>query len=352
MEKTALFSVREIAGLIEGEIFGNPETLIFGLNRIEDVKSGELTFYSDKNFAKYLINILASCIIVPKDFDYPLPDSVSLIKVEKPYFSIVKILKYLESLKLKIHSFIHPTAIIDDTANVDETAYIGPNCVIGPNCLISKNVFLHSNITLYDNVNIGVDTILHSGVICCSETIIGNRCTIHPGVVIGSDGFGFIENNDGSYEKIPQLGNVIIEDDVEIGSNTTIDRALLGHTIIGKGVKIDNLCQIGHNVKVGENTAIVSQVGIAGSCTIGKRNRLGGQVGLAGHLETVDDVVVLAQSGVAKSIEKKGMYFGSPIKERLHAFKIEAVLNNLPEIVREIGQIKKSLENIQNDKKD
>ncbi|MFH1049721.1 MAG: UDP-3-O-(3-hydroxymyristoyl)glucosamine N-acyltransferase [bacterium] len=343
MEKNALFTVKEIAGLIEGEIVGNPEVNIYGLNRIEDVKQGELTFYSDKTFEKYLNNIQASCIIVQKDFKNDIPDYITIIKTENPYLGIVKILKYLDSLKPKNTSFIHPTAVVDETTKLDKTAYIGPNCIVGKNCAIAGNVFLHSNITLYENVEIGENTLLHSGVICCNDTKIGKDCIIHPGVVIGSDGFGYIEHKDGSYEKIPQLGNVIIEDDVEIGSNTTIDRALIGSTIIGKGVKIDNLCQVGHNVKIGENTALVSQVGIAGSCNVGKRNRLGGQVGLAGHLETADDVVILAQSGVAKSVEKKGMYFGSPIKERLHAFKIEAVLNNLPELARDVAQLKRDM---------
>ncbi len=341
MNKIALFSVKEIAELIHGEVVGNPDVVIFGLNRIEDVQKGEITFYVDKNFEKYLHNIQASCLIVPLDYEFNISNDVTLIKVEKPYFAIVKILQYLDSRIPKKTSFIHPSAIIDESANIDKSAYIGPYCIIGKNCKIHNNVILHSNITLYDNVEIGENTLLHSSVICCNDTKIGKDCIIHPGVVLGADGFGYIEHKDGTYEKIPQLGNVIIEDNVEIGSNTTIDRALMGSTLIGNGVKIDNLCQVGHNVKIGENSALVSQVGIAGSCTVGKRNRLGGQVGLAGHLETADDVVILAQSGVPKSVEKKGMYFGSPIKERLHAFKIEAVLNNLPELARDIAQLKR-----------
>lgn len=340
----AQLSAKDIAQITGGELVGNPDTQIIGLNRIEYVDNGELTFYSDAKFEKFLAGIKAACILVPMDFHYGFKKDIALIKVEKPHDSLVKILLFLNSLIPKLTAFIHPAAVIDKSAEIDKSAYIGPRCIIGKNCKIGAGVVLHSNISLYDNVVIGDNTFIHSGVICCSETSIGKNCIIQPGVVIGSDGFGFVENNDGSYSKIPQLGNVIIKDDVEIGSNTTIDRALVGSTIIEKGVKIDNLCQIAHNVIIGENTALAAQVGIAGSCTIGKRNRLGGQVGLAGHLETTDDVVVLAQSGVAKTVEKKGIYFGSPIKERLHAFKIEASLLNLPEMAREVERLKRQIE--------
>lgn len=352
MNEGLMFSVAEVAKLVGGDLVGNPDTKIIGLNRIDEVKKGELTFYTDKKFEQYLTNIKASCIIVPKDFDVDVSEEICLIKVEKPYHAIVRLLKYLESLLPKQNSFIHPTAVIDESANVSKTVFIGPYCVIGENSKVGENVILHSNVCLYNNVEIGDDSYLHSGVICCNDTKIGKRCIIQPGAVIGSDGFGYLENKDGSYEKIPQLGNVVIGDDVEIGANTSIDRAIIGSTIISNGVKIDNLCQIGHNVKVGENSAMAGQVGLAGSCTVGKRNRLGGQVGLAGHLETADDVVVLAQSGVAKSIEKKGIYFGSPSKERLHAFKIEAAINSLPELIRKVEQLNRKLEEYYKNKED
>jgi UDP-3-O-[3-hydroxymyristoyl] glucosamine N-acyltransferase len=352
MSEDVRFTVAEVAKLVEGELVGNPDTKIIGLNRIDEVKEGELTFYTDKKFAQYLTDIKASCIIVPNDFNEKISEKICLIKVEKPYHAIVRLLKYLESLLPKQNSFIHPTAVIDNSASISKTAFIGPYCMIGENTRVGDNVILHSNVCLYNNVEIGEESYLHSGVICCNDTKIGKRCIIQSGAVIGSDGFGYLENKDGSYEKIPQMGNVIIDDDVEIGANTTIDRAIIGSTIISKGVKIDNLCQIGHNVKVGENSAMAGQVGLAGSCTVGKRNRLGGQVGLAGHLETVDDVVVLAQSGVAKSLDKRGVYFGSPTKERLHAFKIEAALNNLPELIRKVEQLNRKLEEFYKKKED
>lgn len=352
MSQDFKFTAKEVAELVAGELVGNPDTKIYGLNRIDEVKEGELTFYTDKKFEQYLKDIKASCIIVPNDFSEVVSEKICLIKVEKPYHSIVRLLKYLVSLMPKQNSFIHPTAVIDDSAIISKSAYIGPYCIVGENSKIGDNVILHSNVCLYNNVEIGEDSYIHSGVICCSDIKIGKRCIVHSGAVIGSDGFGYLENKDGSYEKIPQMGNVIIEDDVEIGANTTIDRAIIGSTIISKGVKIDNLCQIGHNVKIGENSAMAGQVGLAGSSTVGKRNRLGGQVGLAGHLKTADDVVVLAQSGVAKSIEKKGVYFGSPIKERLHAFKIEAALNNLPEIIRKLEQLNRKLEELNKQKDD
>ena len=338
-----ILSLIEINSIVAGKIIGNPETEIIGLNRLENVKSGELTFYSDKKYEVYLENCKASCLIVPKDFDIKLGDSTALIYVDDPYKSFVKILQYLYSKLPKKSNYIHHTAVIDKSAKINESAYIGPNCVVGANCIIHSNVILNANISLSDNIEIEENTVLHSGVVCYSDTKIGKNCTIHSGAVLGADGFGFLEHKDGSYEKIPQIGNVVIEDNVEIGANSTVDRAMIGSTIIKNGVKIDNLCQIGHNVEIGENTAIVSQTGISGSTKIGKRNRLGGQVGISGHLKIVDDVMILAQSGVAKSVEKKGIYFGSPIKERLKSFKIEAALNQLPQMLRDLEKLKRKI---------
>jgi UDP-3-O-[3-hydroxymyristoyl] glucosamine N-acyltransferase len=340
MNDNALFSVADLSNIVNGEILGDPETMILGLNRIEDAEEGQLSFYNDEKYHKYLKGLKAACLLTSKDFNQEINPEVVIVKVNDPYLAFVKVLKYLDSKKNRKKPGIHETAIIDSTANIDSSAYIGPNCYISENCIISKNVEIHSNVVLYENVKIYEGTKIHAGAVCCSDTKIGKNCIIHPGAVIGSDGFGYIEHEDGSYDKIPQLGNVIIEDDAEIGANTTIDRAVVGSTIIGKGVKIDNLCQIGHNVKIGENTGIAGQAGIAGSCVVGKRNRLGGQSGLAGHLETADDVTILAQSGVPKSISKKGIYFGSPAKERLKAFKIEAAMNILPDLLREIKQQK------------
>ena len=232
---------------------------------------------------------------------------------------------------------------------IDETAYIGANCVIGNNCKIGKNTVLHSNISIYDNSKIGDNCTIHANVTIYEDTEIGNNCVIHSGVALGSDGFGFLENKDGSYTKIPQLGNVVLENDIEIGANTTIDRALVGSTIIRNGVKLDNQIQIAHNCEIGENSAMAAQVGVSGSVKVGKRNRFGGQSGISGHIEIADDVVLLAKSGVPKSIEKGGLYFGSPIREKMQAFRIEAVIHNLPDLAKDVKLIKKKLE-IENNK--
>lgn len=337
-------NVEAIAELINGRLIGNTNTLVSRLNRIESCEQGDITFFYDSKYAHFIESCRATCILVPDNLNITPKDNQVFISVQNPYFEFYRILKYVESLLPKKSSSIHNTAIIGNNTKIDKTAYIGPYCVIGDNCTISENVVLHSKVVLYDNVSIESNSLLNSSVICYSDTIIGKNCILQAGAVIGSDGFGFIENKDSSYEKIPQLGNVVLEDNVEIGANTTIDRALIGSTIIEKGCKIDNLCQIAHNVSIGENTGIAAQVGISGSTKVGKRNRLAGQVGLAGHISTVDDVILYAQSGVGQSIEKKGIYFGAPARERFKAFKIEAVINDLPDLFREFYALKRKLE--------
>jgi UDP-3-O-[3-hydroxymyristoyl] glucosamine N-acyltransferase len=338
----------EIARLIEGELIGDGKKVITGLNRIEHATEGDITFYNDTKFEEFFKNSKASCIIVPDKFFGELetnPDIV-YIKVDNPYKKFIFLLNKIYEENQRVLYGVHSTAIIDASAEISPKSYIGPYCVIGKNAIISEGVVLHSKVCLYDNVTIGEGTYVHSNVILCYGTIIGKNCIIQPGAVIGADGFGFIENPDGSFTKIPQLGNVVVGDDVEIGANTTIDRAIVGSTIIGNGVKIDNLVHIAHNVEIGENTAMAAQVGISGSTKIGKRNRFGGQVGIAGHLQTVDEVAIQAQSGVAKSVLKPGIYFGSPVKERIKAFRIEAALHQLPEIITEVRNLSKKISQI------
>ncbi len=339
-------SCEEIAKIVDGSFSGEPSVFITGLNNIEFAESEQLTFYSDKKFKSFLDTTNASCIFVTKDFDISLYSGKNFILVDNPYLKFAQILKYLnDKLNHKPHS-LHPSVIIGSNAKIGTNVHLGANVVIGDNCEISDNVYINPNVTIYDNVKIGDSTYINSNVVLCDDSIIGKNCLILPGAVIGSDGFGFLENEDGSYTRIPQLGNVVIGDDVEVGANTTIDRALVGSTMIANGVKLDNLIQIAHNVRVGENTAMAAQAGISGSTHIGKRNRIAGQVGLSGHIDLVDDVTILAQSGVARSVEKKGIYFGSPIKERLTAFRIETALNKLPELIYEIRAISKKVDEI------
>ena len=344
MPKNIKLTCKEIAEIINGKIIGDENAVVTGLNRLEAAQKGELTFYANPKYAQYLEGLHATCVIVKNDFAdnhniKAFDKGTVFILVAKPYIEFVRVLKYLSSQISRKSHFIHDTAVIGENSKIAESAYIGPNCTIGDNCTIGENVRLVSNVSIYDNVSIGDNTTIHANVVCCRRTVIGKNCMINPGAVLGSEGFGFLDNADGSYEKIPQLGNVIIGDDVEIGANTTIDRAMIGSTVIERGVKMDNLVQIGHNVEVGENTAIVSQTGIAGSTKIGKRNRFGGQVGVSGHIETTDDVTIYAQSGLAKSVTEKGIYFGSPIKERITAFKIEATMNSLPQMARDVKKL-------------
>ncbi len=337
-------NILKIAELIDGTVFGDGDILISGINRIEEAGSNEITFIADTKYLEYLSESNAACFIISESIFNNLDKKRNFIVVNNARSSLNFILKYLAEINsVKKHSFIHPTAIIGENCVISETAYIGAYVVIGNNCIVNSNAIIHPACVLYDNVIIGEKTILNAKVVCYEGVSIGSNSIIHSGAIIGADGFGFEEQNDGSYIKIPQLGNVVIKDNVEIGANTTIDRALLGSTIIENGVKLDNLIQIAHNVSVGENSAMASQVGISGSTKIGKRNRIGGQSGLAGHISTTDDVTLLARSGVAKSIENKGFYFGAPVRERMRAFKIEAVINNLPELKQEVFRLGKTI---------
>ncbi len=342
-------NIIETADLIGAEIIGNKELKISGLNRIENAQSGELTFFYNEKYKKYLEITNASVIIVPANCEYIPNENQALLRVDEPYQKFVQLLIWLNNRKPHKQKFVHSTAVIGNNCQIDESVYIGAYCVIGDNCKIGKNSYLHSNISIYDNTEIGENCKINANVTIYEDTIIGNNCVIHSGVVLGSDGFGYLENKDGSYTKIPQLGNVILENDVEIGANTTIDRALVGNTILRKGVKLDNQIQIAHNCEIGEHSAMAAQVGISGSVKVGKRNRFGGQTGISGHIEIADDVILFAKSGVPKSIEKSGLYFGSPIREKMQAFRIEAVIHNLPELAKDVKLIKKKLE-IENNK--
>ncbi|MFN3305618.1 MAG: UDP-3-O-(3-hydroxymyristoyl)glucosamine N-acyltransferase [Candidatus Kapaibacteriota bacterium] len=344
MELNKPTTCKEIAFILGGEVIGNGFLQIHRLNRIEYAEEGDLTFYYDTKYLKHLQATKATCILIPKNFNpTELSNKQAFIKVDNPYQSFYRLLVLNDTYYKQFSTFVHPSAIVGEGTTIAKSAYIGANVVIGKNCKIGDNTIILPNVTIYDNVSIGTNCLIHANVVCYYNTIIGDNCIVHSGAVIGSDGFGFIENKDGSYTKIPQLGNVVIGNNVEIGANTTIDRAIVGSTIIEDGVKIDNLVQIAHNVHIGENTAMAAQVGISGSTKIGKRNRLAGQVGIAGHIEIADDVVLEAKSGVAKSITESGVYFGAPPKKKVEAFKILMSTQQLPELFREFEKLKKIL---------
>jgi UDP-3-O-[3-hydroxymyristoyl] glucosamine N-acyltransferase len=345
-------TVKEISEFIGSECPMNSDFIIKGLNRIEDAESADITFFYNPKYEKYLHSTQATCIIVPLDFDDTYFKGKILLFSAEPHAAFVKIVRFIEDSKRKVSPSIHSSAVIGKNTIISPNAFIGANCVIGDNCSIGEFSQVKAGTVIEDNVKIGANSIINPNVTIYEETVIGDNCIIHSGAVIGSDGFGFEEQADGSWIKIPQIGNVIIGDNVEIGSNSTVDRALIGSTFIESGVKIDNLVQIAHNVRIGKNSAMASQVGISGSSKIGERNRFGGQVGLAGHLKTADDVIIYAQSGVAKSVDSKGIYFGSPAKPRISAFKIEAALNELPEMVRNYKKLKEEIDLIKSNIQD
>ncbi|MBK9247102.1 MAG: UDP-3-O-(3-hydroxymyristoyl)glucosamine N-acyltransferase [Ignavibacteria bacterium] len=341
MKKNNFKTVGEIAALIDGIPIGDAAISIIGVNRLEYALEGEITFLSNPKFKKYISNSQAGCIIIPHDFVIENDiQSTAFIRHENPYAAFVKLLRVFVPEKSYPQGYIHPNVVIGDSSVIAATAYIGAGCIVSDRCEIADDVVLVGNVILYDDVSIGQNSIIHANAVCYNGTIIGKRTIIHAGAVLGADGFGFHEAEDGKFEKIPQVGTVIIGDECEIGANTTIDRAFVGATILENGVKVDNLVHIAHNVTIGENTAIAAQAGVSGSTKIGARNRIAGQVGVVGHIETVPDVIVHAQSGVAKSILTEGHYFGSPAKPHGEELKILVALKHLPQILRDVTELK------------
>ena len=339
------FSARQIAEYLEGEVDGNQNITVSDFSKIEEGKPGTLSFLSNPKYEPYLYSTNASIVLVKHDLDLKQKISTTLIRVADPYQSIARLLALYENSK-PVKIGIHANASIDVTAQVPETVFIDAFVSIGKNVKIHSGVEINANCSIGDNVEIGEDTILYAGVKIYDSCIIGNNCVLHAGSVIGSDGFGFAPQS-GDYAKIPQIGNVIIEDHVEIGANTTIDRATMGSTIIRKGVKLDNLIQVAHNVEIGENTVIAAQSGIAGSTKIGKNCMVGGQVGFAGHISIPDNTKVAAQSGIANNIKGEGkILLGSPAIEILDYRKAYAVFKNLPDIQRLVYQMDRELKEL------
>ena len=334
------FTAAQIAGILEGEVVGNPNAEVFKLSKIEEGTEGSLTFLANPKYINYIYSTKATITIVNNSFEPENEISTTLIKVDDAYQSFSKLLEYYNQVKL-MKSGIEQPSVISEGVTYGENLYLGSFCYIGKNVSIGKNVKIYPNSFVGDNTTIGDDCILFAGVRIYSESVIGSRCVIHSGTIIGSDGFGFAPQEDGTYNKIPQIGNVILEDDVEVGSCTTIDRATLGSTIIRKGVKLDNQIQIAHNVEIGQNTVIASQTGIAGSTKIGKNCMIGGQVGIVGHITIGDNVRIQAQSGVGKSIKDGETLQGSPSFNYGDWNKSYVHFRNLPKIVADLEDLKK-----------
>lgn len=306
------FTAKQIADALGGRVEGNPEVEVNNLSKIEEGKPGTLSFLANPKYTQYIYETLASIVIVSENFIPEKPIKATLIKVKDAYSSFATLLELYQQAKFK-RSGISDRAFIDSSASVGKDVYIGEFVSVGPGTIIEDQVNIFPNTFIGGNCRISEKTHIYAGVKIYDDCVIGKECTIHAGVVIGSDGFGFAAQDDNNYRKVPQIGNVVIEDRVEIGSNTTIDRATLGSTIIRKGAKIDNLIQIAHNVEIGENTVIAAQTGISGSTKIGKNCMIGGQVGIIGHLQIADGVKIAAQSGIGKSISEENFIVeGSP----------------------------------------
>jgi len=338
------FTAAQIAGILEGEVVGNPNAEVFKLSKIEEGTEGSLTFLANPKYVNYIYSTDATITIVNSTFEPESELRTTLIKVEDAYQSFSKLLEYYNQVKL-MKSGIEQPSVISENVTYGENLYLGSFCYIGKNVVIGKNVKIYPNSFIGDNVTIGDDCIFFAGVRIYSESVIGKNCVIHSGTIIGSDGFGFAPQEDGTYNKVPQIGNVILEDNVEVGSCTTIDRATLGSTIIRKGVKLDNQIQIAHNVEIGENTVIAAQTGVAGSTKIGKSCMIGGQVGIAGHLTIGNNVRVQAQSGIGRNIPDGETLQGSPSFNYSDWNKSYVHFRNLPKIVAELEELKKNKSN-------
>ncbi len=345
------FSARQIAELLGGTIEGNQDVTVSSLAKIEEGTPGTLTFLANPAYTQYIYKTGASLAIVRNNFtpDKPLPEGLTLIRVEDPYNAFASILEVHASMTAKksgvsTQSFISPSAKLGNDLYIGEFAYIGDGVVIGDGVQIYPQVYLG------DNIKIGAGTKLYPGVRIYHDCIIGKDCTIHGGAVIGSDGFGFAPQDDKNYRKVPQVGNVILEDNVEIGANTTIDRATIGSTILRRGVKLDNLIQVAHNVEIGENTVIAAQSGLSGSLKMGKNVMVGGQVGFVGHIVIADNVKVGARSGVENSLTQEGgIFFGAPAIDVMRARKNYVHWRNLDDIVRKLNSLEKQVKKLMPD---
>lgn len=335
----------QISEILQGELIGNPDVEVFKLAKIEEGSKGTITFLANPKYRHHIYTTEASVVIVSDDFIPEQEIKPTLIKVNNPYSAFTKLLEYYNQMKLMNKVGIENPVYIAPSAKIGENVYIGAFVSIGENAVIANNVKIYSNTNIGENTSVGENTIIFSGVNIYSDTIIGKNCVLHSGVVIGGDGFGFAPQEDGHYKKVPQIGNVILEDNIEIGANTTIDKATLGSTIIRQGVKIDNLVQIAHNVEVGEHTVIASQSGVAGSTKIGSHCVIGGQVGIVGHITIGNGVKIQAQSGIGSSLEDKEVVQGSPALGYMEYNKSYVVFRKLPQLAKKIHELEKYIIN-------
>ena len=332
-----------IAGFLDGEVIGNKDARVSTLCKIEEGVPGALAFLSNPKYEHHIYDTKATIVIVNQDFIPEKPVSATLIKVKNAYASFARLLELYQSMKPQ-KTGISPRAFISSTATLGKDVYVGEFAVIGENVKIGENAKIYPQVYVGDNVTIGDGVTLYPGVKIYEECVVGNAVTIHAGAVIGADGFGFAPQADGTYQKIPQIGNAVIEDRVEIGANACVDRATMGSTIIRAGAKLDDLVMVAHNVVVGENTVFASQVGVAGSTKIGKNCMFGGQVGVAGHLTIADRTQIASQSGIPNSIKRENQrVMGSPAYDAMSYQRSMAVFKELPALRRTLAALEKEV---------
>ena len=334
------FTAQQIALLIQGKIEGEATAVVNQFGKIESAMPGEISFLANPKYEDFLYTTKASVIIVNESLVLKKKITATLIRVPDAYAAFATLLTKYQEMKNENLVGIQSPSFIASTAKLGEQNFVAAFAYIGENVKTGNNVKIFPNAVIGENVSIGNNVTIHAGVIIYSDCVLGNNITIHAGSIIGSDGFGFAPNADGSYQKIPQLGNVIIEDDVEIGSNTTIDRATIGSTIIKKGVKIDNLIQIAHNVEIGENTVIAAQVGISGSTKIGKGVMMGGQSGTIGHIVIADGIKIAARTGITKDFKEAGITLsGYPAREQSAFLRAQVAQKNLPALEKRVKEL-------------
>jgi UDP-3-O-[3-hydroxymyristoyl] glucosamine N-acyltransferase len=340
------FNAATIAGFLKGEIEGDPEIKVNTIAKIEEGHEGALSFLANPKYEHYLYTTKSSIVLVNKNFVPSSRVDATLIRVENAYEAFASLLLLVDQARPRKKG-IHPAAIIEPTAKIGSDVYIGPYAYIGENCFIGDECSVYPHVYIGDNTRLGKSCIINPGVTIYHDCLIGEGCIVHAGSVIGSDGFGFAPQSDSEFMKIPQLGNVILEDHVEIGANTTIDRATMGSTIIRKGVKLDNLIQVGHNVEIGENTVIAAQTGISGSTKVGKNCMFGGQVGLVGHIKIANGTKIGAQAGILGEVkEENTVIIGSPAIELKQFLKSSVIFKKLPELKAKVDTLVKEMESL------
>jgi len=338
------FTAAQIAELLHGEVDGDPQVLVNDLAKIEEARSGTLTFLANPKYTEHIYSTKATIAIVEKGFEAhrPIPKSLTLIRVADPRMAFTQLLERNYQLQYEKKGIEQPS-FVSPSAKMGKGVYIGAFSYISEGVVLEDGVKVFPNTFIGERVVVGKGTRIHAGVKIYHHTVIGAQCVIHSGAVIGADGFGFVPNAEGVYEKMPQVGNVILEDQVEVGANTTIDRATIGHTIIRQGTKLDNLIQVGHNAEIGRHNVIVSQTGIAGSTKVGDHNQIGGQVGIAGHLHIGDRVRIAAQSGIGSNLPDGSMVQGSPAFAKGLYDRSSVIFRRLPDLQKRVDQLEKEL---------